>query len=135
MAAVLRILDEIAVTDWHCMGCGADYDGDPEAHTCRETPGARNDTRSRSQSADTVSAAQDGAAGERTRDNPRAAGAASARGAQPSGRRVTICQLCRKRLRKQRNGAWYHRHNASEFCHPGDGTHRKAVPFEIGEAS
>lgn len=20
--------------DWHCMGCGADYDGDPEAHAC-----------------------------------------------------------------------------------------------------
>ena len=95
------------------------------------SPGARNDTRSRSRSAGTQSAAQDGAAGDCTRDIPRTAGAASARGAQSSGRRITICQLCRKRLSKQRNGAWYHRHNASEFCRPGDGTHRKSVPLEI----
>lgn len=128
--AVLRTLDEIAVADWHCMGCGADYDGDPEAHTCRETPGVRNDTRIRSRSA----AAQDGAAGDSSARNavPRAAGAAPARGAQPSGRRVVICQLCRKRLFKTRSGAWYHNRGASEFCNPGNGTRRKAVPLEIG---
>ena len=46
-------------------------------------------------------------------------------------RRIVICQLCRKRVMKMRNGEWYHRHNASAFCRPGDGTGRKAVPFEI----
>ncbi len=43
-----------------------------------------------------------------------------------------ICQLCRKRVHKQRNGAWYHDRNSSEFCHPGDETGRKAVPLQIG---
>lgn len=55
--------------------------------------------------------------------------------AQTPARRITICQLCRKRLRRQRNGAWYHRHNASEFCRPGDGTHRKSVALEIDAPS
>lgn len=45
--------------------------------------------------------------------------------------RITICQLCRKRVYRVRNGEWYHNGNASAFCHPGDGTHRKAVPLEI----
>jgi len=45
--------------------------------------------------------------------------------------RRVICQLCRKVLHKQRNGAWYHDHNASEFCNPGNGTGRKAVPLEV----
>ncbi len=40
-----------------------------------------------------------------------------------------ICQLCRKRLHRQRNGAWYHDHNASVSCHPGDGTGRQAIPL------
>lgn len=64
-----------------------------------------------------------------------AAPAAATRGAQPAGQRtITICQLCRKRVYKQVNGAWYHRYNGSEFCRPGDGTGRKAVPLTI-EAS
>lgn len=46
-------------------------------------------------------------------------------------KRITICQLCRKRVYIQRNGAWYHYRGGSVFCHPGDGTHRKAVPLEI----
>jgi hypothetical protein len=41
-----------------------------------------------------------------------------------------ICQLCRRRVHKQRNGAWYHDHNASRSCHPGDGSGRKAIPIE-----
>lgn len=44
---------------------------------------------------------------------------------------ITICQLCRKRVMQMRNGEWYHRHNASAFCHPGDGTHRKVVLLAI----
>jgi hypothetical protein len=50
---------------------------------------------------------------------------------EASARRIVICQLCRKRLHRARNGAWYHDRGASEFCHPGDGTGRKAVPLEI----
>ena len=46
-------------------------------------------------------------------------------------RRVTICQLCRKRIRMQRNGAWYHDRNSSEFCDHRDGSHRRAIPLEI----
>lgn len=94
-----------------------------------KTPGARDDTRSRSQSAP----AQDGAAGDSSARNtfPRAAGATPTRGAQPPGRRVMICQLCRRRIVQMRNGEWYHRRNASAFCRPGEGTGRKAVPLEI----
>jgi hypothetical protein len=42
---------------------------------------------------------------------------------------VMICQLCRRRIHRQRNGAWYHNHNASVSCRPGDGSGRKAVPL------
>jgi hypothetical protein len=67
-----------------------------------------------------------------TRDNPRAAGAASDRGAQPSGQRaITICQRCRKRLMQVRNGEWYHERNSSVFCDHTDGTRRKAIPISI----
>lgn len=45
--------------------------------------------------------------------------------------RITICQLCRKRIDRQRNGAWYHRHNSSVSCRPGEGSDRRAVPLEI----
>ena len=72
------------------------------------------------------------AAGEvRKQTDPRAAGAASPRGAQPSGQRITICQRCRKRLMQVRNGEWYHERNSSAFCDHTDGTHRKAIPLEV----
>jgi hypothetical protein len=50
---------------------------------------------------------------------------------QATSRRITICQLCRRRVYRVRNGEWYHDRNASAFCHPGDGTGRKALPLEI----
>lgn len=69
---------------------------------------------------------------QNTRDNPRAAGAASDRGAQPPGQRtITICQLCRKRVYQVRNGEWYHDRNSSAFCNPGGGMGQKAVPLKI----
>lgn len=60
-----------------------------ELAVCCMAGGGRDDTRSRSRSAGTDGAAQDGAAGESpARDAvPRAAGAAPSRGAQPPGRR------------------------------------------------
>jgi hypothetical protein len=45
--------------------------------------------------------------------------------------RVIICQLCRKRVYQQRDGAWYHRGHGSVHCNPGYGDGRKAVPVEI----
>jgi len=45
--------------------------------------------------------------------------------------RIAICQLCRKRVHRMINGEWYHSRNASVFCHPGDGTHRKVILLEI----
>lgn len=39
-----------------------------------------------------------------------------------------VCQLCWKRVHKQRNGAWYHDRTSSESCRPGDGSGQKAVP-------
>jgi hypothetical protein len=53
---------------------------------------------------------------------------------QPSGQRakhITICQYCRKRVYRQRNGAWYHYGNASMSCRPGEGSDRRAAPLEI----
>jgi hypothetical protein len=47
--------------------------------------------------------------------------------ADPSPPQVR-CGYCRRLIHKQRNGAWYHNHNASEFCKPGVGTGRKAFP-------
>lgn len=48
--------------------------------------------------------------------------------------RRIVCCYCRKRIYKQRNGAWYHEHNASVACRPGDGD-RQATPSVIqGEA-
>lgn len=46
-------------------------------------------------------------------------------------KRIVICQLCRGRLHKQRNGAWYHDRNSSESCRPGEGSERRATPLEI----
>ena len=46
-------------------------------------------------------------------------------------KRITICQFCRKRIDRQRNGAWYHRHNSSVSCRPGEGSERRATPLEI----
>jgi hypothetical protein len=48
---------------------------------------------------------------------------------------LVTCQLCRKRVHKQRDGSWYHDRNASWFCHPGDGTGRKAIPVHVREAN
>ena len=42
-----------------------------------------------------------------------------------------ICQLCRRRVYQVRNGEWYHEGNGSAFCHPGDGTKRKALPLAV----
>jgi hypothetical protein len=44
-------------------------------------------------------------------------------------KRVMICQLCRKRVHQQRNGAWYHDHNSSVACRPGEGGDRRATPM------
>jgi hypothetical protein len=44
---------------------------------------------------------------------------------------MAICQLCHKRVFRVKNGEWYHQHNASAFCRPGDGTHRKVVLLRI----
>ena len=46
-------------------------------------------------------------------------------------RTITICQLCRKRVHRVRNGEWYHDRNSSAFCDHTDGMGRKAVPLEI----
>lgn len=45
--------------------------------------------------------------------------------------RIFICCYCRKRIHRQRNGEWYHNHNASVSCRPGQGSERRATPVEI----
>lgn len=45
--------------------------------------------------------------------------------------RITRCVYCRKRIHKQRNGEWYHNHNASVACRPGEGSDRRATPSLI----
>ena len=45
--------------------------------------------------------------------------------------RITICQLCRKRVYRVRNGEWYHERNSSTSCRPGEGSDRRATPLEI----
>ena len=42
-----------------------------------------------------------------------------------------FCANCRKRIHKQRNGAWYHDHNASVSCHPGQGRSGRAEPLTV----
>lgn len=103
-----------------------------------QAPAARNDTLG---SARRTAAAQgccpDGpettvaGEGDRKSAGPRAAGATSPRGAQPSGRRVIICQLCRRRVHRQRDGSWYHNRTASQFCNWPNGNGNKAVSLEI----
>lgn len=44
---------------------------------------------------------------------------------------VCICQLCRRRVFRQRNGAWYHRHNGSVACRPGEGSDARATPLQV----
>ena len=34
---------------------------------------------------------------------------------------VHLCAYCRRKIHKQRNGAWYHTHSASVRCRPGWG--------------
>jgi len=41
---------------------------------------------------------------------------------------VTYCAYCRKRIRRQRNGAWYHDRNSSTACYFGSGSDRRATP-------
>jgi hypothetical protein len=48
-----------------------------------------------------------------------------------SDKPIHICQLCRRRVYRLRNGEWYHELNGSAFCYPGDGRHRKALPLTI----
>lgn len=48
--------------------------------------------------------------------------------------RVVICANCRKRLHRQRNGAWYHNRNASVSCYPGGGSEKRAEPREVCDA-
>lgn len=48
--------------------------------------------------------------------------------------RIVICANCRKRLHRQRNGAWYHNHNASVSCHPAQVSSRRAEPREVTRA-
>ena len=47
-----------------------------------------------------------------------------------TAKRITICQLCRRRVFRARNGEWYHNHNGSVSCRPGSGSGR-ATPLEI----
>src|SRR5215472_9928909 len=42
---------------------------------------------------------------------------------------TTRCGYCRQRIHQQRNGAWYHNHNASVSCRPGEGSDRRAFPL------
>ena len=46
-------------------------------------------------------------------------------------KRITICQLCRRRVYQVRNGDWYHERSASTSCRPGEGSDRRALPVEI----
>jgi hypothetical protein len=90
-----------------------------------QTPAAEDDTRSQS-GRPASDGGQDRDAGE---DNPRQGpglpGAGSARGAQPPPPQDR-CGYCRRLIHKQRDGSWYHNHNASVFCKPGDRPARKA---------
>jgi hypothetical protein len=51
----------------------------------------------------------------------------------PTGRgsRIIICANCRRRLHRQRDGSWYHAHNASVSCRPGEGSQWRAEPISI----
>lgn len=96
----------------------------------------RNDTRNQPRVDAPQLGGSSGTTGECSSRNavPRAAGAASTRGVQPSGqrpRRIVICGRCRKRLMQVRNGEWYHERHSSAFCDYTDGTHRKAIPLEV----
>lgn len=42
-----------------------------------------------------------------------------------------FCAYCRKRIHRQRNGAWYHDHNASVSCYPGEGSWKRATPVGV----
>lgn len=44
---------------------------------------------------------------------------------------MAICANCRRRLHRQRSGAWYHDHNASVSCWPGDGSGKRATPLSV----
>ena len=46
------------------------------------------------------------------------------------GRDVRCC-YCRHRIYRQRNGDWYHEHNGSVSCRPGEGSDRRAAPSVI----
>ncbi len=50
-------------------------------------------------------------------------------GLAPRPAHIVICQLCRRRLHRQRNGEWYHTHNASVSCRPGQGSEQRATPL------
>jgi hypothetical protein len=69
--------------------------------------------------------AQAAASEVRTQTDPRAAGAASPRGAQPSRWR---CGYCFKPIMLMRNGEWYHVRKSSTSCKPGEGSDRRAFP-------
>ena len=45
------------------------------------------------------------------------------------------CGYCRKKITRQRNGAWYHDHNASVSCRPGEGSDRRAFPAGASAAA
>ena len=48
---------------------------------------------------------------------------------------TSTCGGCRRQLFKVANpgpsGAWYHTHNGSVACYPGDGSGRKAMPVSV----
>lgn len=48
----------------------------------------------------------------------------------PARKRV-ICASCRRLLHMQRNGAWYHNHNGSVSCYPGQGSEKRANPIRV----
>lgn len=53
-------------------------------------------------------------------------------GTPPSGRATTVCTYCRRAIHRQRNGEWYHNHNASVSCRPGWASRRAAPGAPVG---
>lgn len=44
---------------------------------------------------------------------------------------MICCANCGKRIFRARNDDWYHSHNASVSCRPGEGSENRADPMEV----
>jgi len=51
-----------------------------------------------------------------------------ARDAARATQNQAICANCQRRIFRAVNGDWYHRHNASVSCYPGEGLPERAEP-------